>query len=182
MQSLNVDNNQENKQEAARAPLISRHSSKNFSSYGSLATVSRSYNLMFIVQITLIVAMGGFIFGYDTGIIGGAALYFVDDFPLITSGEKETIVSLAIIGAAFGCLLIGPLSDNYGRKLSIILADFFFATGAFLVFFVFMRKKNIFIFFILDVFCCEFAYVNGWSFHRRGLFLFSFHILNLFLL
>lgn len=180
MQSLNVDNRQENKQDN-KTPLISRHSSKNFSSFASLTTASRSYNLMFIVQITLIVAMGGFIFGYDTGIIGGAALYFVDDFPLITSGEKETIVSLAIIGAAFGCLLIGPFSDNYGRKLSIILADFFFAAGAFLVFFLSIKKNFIFMFFTIDVFCCRFAYVNGWPFYCRGLFQIPFNFFKFFL-
>lgn len=96
-------------------------------------STERSYNLSFILQISLIVAMGGFIFGYDTGIIGGAALYFELDFPPITSSEKETIVSLAIIGAASGCLIMGPISDNFGRKISMIIGDFIFMLGAFLV-------------------------------------------------
>lgn len=128
MQALNV----ENIEKISKAPLLQK--TRSFaSSVQSYGTVSRSYNMMFIFQITLIVAMGGFIFGYDTGIIGGAALYFVNDFPLITPSEKEIIVSLAIIGAAFGCLFMGPFSDSYGRKISIILADVFFALGAALV-------------------------------------------------
>lgn len=98
-----------------------------------LVSNERPYNIGFIIQITLIVALGGFIFGYDTGIIGGAALYFDEDFPYITNEEKETIVSLAIIGAAVGCLIMGPISDNFGRKMSMITGDIIFMIGAFFV-------------------------------------------------
>lgn len=78
-------------------------------------------------------AIGGFLFGYDTGVIGGANLYFHLDYPTITSSQKEMIVSLAVIGAAVGCVLIGPISDNYGRKISIIVSDLLFTFGAILV-------------------------------------------------
>ena len=76
---------------------------------------------------------------YDTGIISGANLYFYVDFPQITSSQKENIVSLAVIGAAVGSILIGPFSDNFGRKLTMILADLFFTAGAALV----KKNKNI---------------------------------------
>ena len=82
-------------------------------------------------------AIGGFLFGYDTGVIGGADLYFHRDFPTITSSQKEMIVSLAVIGAAVGCVLIGPFADSYGRKLTIIVADLLFTLGALLVFIFF---------------------------------------------
>ena len=61
-------------------------------------------------------AIGGFLFGSDTGVIGGANLYFYIDFPTISSSQKEMIVSLALIGAAVECVLSGPFTDNYGRK------------------------------------------------------------------
>ncbi len=96
-------------------------------------TTHRSYNLFFVIRLTLMAAIGGFLFGYDTGVIGGADLYFYIDFPTISSSEKEMIVSLAVIGAAVGCVLIGPFADNYGRKLTIIVADILFSIGAFLV-------------------------------------------------
>lgn len=95
----------------------------------------RTYNMIFVIKMTLMAAIGGFLFGYDTGVIGGADLYFHIDFPQITSGEKEIIVSLAVFGAAIGCLLIGPVSDNYGRKPSIIISDTLFTLGAILVYY-----------------------------------------------
>ena len=94
---------------------------------------NRPYNILYIIQMTLIIAMGGFLFGYDTGIIGGAALYFSDDFHDITSGQKEMIVSLAVIGAGVGAVIMGPLSDNYGRKISMMIGDWLFGFGALLV-------------------------------------------------
>ena len=42
------------------------------------------YNVCFMVQLVTIAALGGFLFGYDTGVIAGAQLYFKDDWPDIT--------------------------------------------------------------------------------------------------
>lgn len=106
---------------------------------GSSATAPtfRTYNMIFLVKMTLMAAIGGFLFGYDTGVIGGADLYLHIDFPDITASQKEMIVSLAVIGAAVGCVLIGPVSDNYGRKISIIISDILFTIGAIIVFYRF---------------------------------------------
>lgn len=112
-----------------------------------LPSSNSPYNIFYIIQITLIIAMGGFIFGYDTGIIGGASLYFINDFPTISSGEIETIVSLAIIGAGIGCLIMGPISDSFGRKISMIIGDVLFALGALLVYF--FNLKFFYIFYLL---------------------------------
>ena len=101
---------------------------------GFFDSTHRTYNLLFVIKMTLMAAIGGFLFGYDTGVIGGAELFFHDEFPAITSGEKEMIVSLAVFGAAIGCVLIGPVSDSYGRKITIIIADLLFTLGAILVF------------------------------------------------
>lgn len=116
----------------------------NLKSYACFAT-HRSFNMIFVIKMTLMAAIGGFLFGYDTGVIGGANLYFHLDFPHITSEQKEMIVSLTVIGAAVGSLLIGPIADNYGRKITIIIADFLFILGAFLVTcYSFFHKKIIF--------------------------------------
>ena len=44
------------------------------------------YNVCFMMQLVTIAALGGFLFGYDTGVIAGAQLYFKDDWPDITDG------------------------------------------------------------------------------------------------
>ena len=88
------------------------------------------YNLCFILQVVSVAVFGGFLFGYDTGVISGAQLFFKDDFTDITDDDRERIVSLTMIGAAIGSLVSGSLSDNLGRKPTILMADFFFTVGA----------------------------------------------------
>ena len=53
----------------------------------------------FVVVLTFFAGIGGFLFGYDTGVISGAILVIGDDIP-IDSTDKEIIVSSAIAGAA----------------------------------------------------------------------------------
>ena len=89
--------------------------------------------MCFIIQLVSIAAIGGFLFGYDTGVISGAQLFFVDTFPDIDDFQKEMIVSWALIGAAVGSLFSGSLSDKIGRKPVILLADLLFTIGAILM-------------------------------------------------
>ncbi|CAG9317949.1 unnamed protein product [Blepharisma stoltei] len=90
-------------------------------------------NTTFLIILTITAAIGGFLFGYDTGIIGGANLYIYDDLGYKTPVVLETVVSLAVIGAMFGALAAGPLSDIKGRKPTIIAADCAFVTGSILM-------------------------------------------------
>ena len=87
----------------------------------------------FLVRITIVGSIGGFLFGYDTGIIAGAQLYFKDDWPEITTKDKELIVSMTLIGAVFGAVIAGPISDKYGRRPVIIASDIFFTIGSFMM-------------------------------------------------
>ena len=75
-------------------------------------------------------SIGGFLFGYDTGIIAGAQLYLKDDWSDITTVERELVVSLALLGAAVGALVAGPSSDAFGRKPVIIASDVLFVAGS----------------------------------------------------
>ena len=93
----------------------------------------KTYNLCFIVKLTAIAAVGGFLFGYDTGVISGAQLYFDDTWPDITDTERSLTVSLATLGAAVGSLVSGLTSDKYGRKKPIMFADILFTLGAILM-------------------------------------------------
>ena len=88
------------------------------------------YNACFMSQLVSIAALGGFLFGYDTGVIAGAQLYFSDDWPDITDSQIALIVSIALIGAAIGSLFSGSISDKIGRKRVILVADVLFTVGA----------------------------------------------------
>jgi SP family myo-inositol transporter-like MFS transporter 13 len=87
-------------------------------------------NLPFLVMLTCISAIGGFLFGYDTGVIGGANVYIYDDLGHGNPTIKETVVSIAILGAVFGSAAGGWTADRFGRKFSILMADVIFIAGA----------------------------------------------------
>ncbi|KAJ8620765.1 hypothetical protein MRB53_029294 [Persea americana] len=86
----------------------------------------------YILRLALSAGIGGLLFGYDTGVISGALLYIRDDFAEVDKKTylQETIVSMAVAGAIIGAAFGGWINDRYGRKLSILIADFLFFTGA----------------------------------------------------
>lgn len=87
------------------------------------------YNWCRIICLTLVSTLSGLCFGYDTAVVGGATLYFVNDFPSITKEEQETVVSLAILGASLGALVTGQIADKRGRKFTILLGDYLMIIG-----------------------------------------------------
>jgi sugar porter (SP) family MFS transporter len=78
-----------------------------------------------------VAALGGLLFGYDTGVISGAELFLKNDFPLSTFA-LEVIVSGVLAGAAVGSLVGGRLADVYGRRRLLFVTALIFAVGALL--------------------------------------------------
>ncbi|MEU3039927.1 MULTISPECIES: sugar porter family MFS transporter [Streptomyces] len=78
------------------------------------------------------IALGGFLFGFDTGVISGALLYIRDDFAL-SSFQQSSVVSVLLIGAVVGAMLIGALSDRIGRRRTLGLIAVVFLGGTALV-------------------------------------------------
>src|SRR3954454_18513593 len=76
-------------------------------------------------------ALGGLLFGYDTGVISGALLFIPDDFKL-TPFLQGAIVAGLLLGAMIGAGFAGRLSDRIGRRNLIIAAAVIFTVGALL--------------------------------------------------
>lgn len=81
--------------------------------------------------IATVAALGGLLFGYDTGVISGALLFLKGDFQL-TSTTQEIAVSAVLVGAIIGAILAGRVNDALGRKLTLIVLAAIFTIGALL--------------------------------------------------
>lgn len=84
---------------------------------------------IFIIMSIIISSVGGVIFGYDTGIIGGAIVFIGKEFQ-INDYMQGIIVSMSLLGAMIGAFAAGPLADRYGRKINLLISGGCFAAGA----------------------------------------------------
>ena len=82
-----------------------------------------------VIGIAAVVALGGFLFGYDTGVISGALSFITTDFHL-SSFTSGLVVSAILVGAMVGALSSGRIADRFGRRPAIIAAAGVFAIGA----------------------------------------------------
>ena len=90
---------------------------------------TRSQSSRFVIILSIFAALGGLLFGYDTGIISGALLFIKKDFALATNAE-EFVVSSLLLAAAVSALVTGILTDLIGRRFLIIVSSFLFCVGA----------------------------------------------------
>lgn len=74
-------------------------------------------------------ALGGMLFGYDTGVISGAILFIQKQLHL-NAWAQGWVVSAVLLGAVLGATIIGPMSDRFGRKRLLLLAAGIFFFGA----------------------------------------------------
>jgi len=86
-------------------------------------------NLSYLLPICLVATLGGLLFGYDTGVISGAIEPLTARFAL-TDFMKGWASGCVLMGCAAGVLLVGPLSDHFGRKLAMFLAALMFLASA----------------------------------------------------
>ena len=86
-------------------------------------------NKRFVYVVASVAALGGLLFGYDTGVISGALLFIKQDFQL-NAFVEGFIVSSLLLGAMAGAGISGALSDRLGRRTIILIAAIIFGIGA----------------------------------------------------
>src|SRR6184192_2547058 len=74
-------------------------------------------------------ALGGLLFGYDTGVISGALIFIKREFGLTTAAE-EIVVSGVLLGATLGAIVGGKAADLFGRRRVLLVTAAIFGIGA----------------------------------------------------
>jgi len=92
----------------------------------------KKYNYTFLLSICSVAALGGFLFGYDWVVIGGAKPFYELYFAISESpGLQGWAMSSALAGCIAGAALAGVFSDKYGRKKLLIAASVLFIVSAY---------------------------------------------------
>jgi sugar porter (SP) family MFS transporter len=96
---------------------------------GFFFTDARREGRPFLFAVALIAALGGFLFGYDTGVISGALLYIKGDLHA-SSFQQEAIVGALLIGAAVGAVGAGYLADAISRRWTKVISGTIYTLAA----------------------------------------------------
>lgn len=87
---------------------------------------AENYNTSYILLISIVSALGGLLFGFDTAIISGA-INFIKPYFHLDEYALGWAVSSILIGCVIGAALAGKLCDVWGRKKTLLLCGFLFA-------------------------------------------------------
>jgi sugar porter (SP) family MFS transporter len=85
-----------------------------------------------VVFSAAITALGGLLFGYDTGVVSGALLFVKKDFGGLSSFQQELVTSLLLVGAVAGALVAGRVADRIGRHPTVMATAIVFIAGVLL--------------------------------------------------
>lgn len=85
-------------------------------------------NLSYLACLSVIAALGGFLFGYDAAVISGTISQVAIRFTL-DEIQLGWFVGCALIGSIIGVLMAGKLSDCWGRKITMLVAAVFFSVS-----------------------------------------------------
>lgn len=83
----------------------------------------------YVVLVSLVVALGGFLMGFDSGVIGGVVEPMREHFDL-SAAQLGWAVSCLTLAAALAMAVSGPLADRFGRKPVLMLTALLFTVSA----------------------------------------------------
>jgi sugar porter (SP) family MFS transporter len=93
---------------------------------GFLGEAVRNRRLLGVASIA---AIGGFLFGYDTGVIGGAMLFMQKDLGLSSHGRQQLTVAILLLGAIAGACISGWIADRISRRRTKIISGTVYVIG-----------------------------------------------------
>lgn len=85
-------------------------------------------NIGYVFFLSVVAALGGFLFGYDTAVISGTIAQVTSLFSL-DSIQQGWFVGCALVGSIIGVMCAGVLSDHFGRKKTMILSAILFTVS-----------------------------------------------------
>jgi MFS transporter, SP family, arabinose:H+ symporter len=89
----------------------------------------KNQNLLYLLFVCVVSALGGFLFGFDTAVISGTVGFVKQQFALDALQEGWFVAS-ALLGCIIGVAFAGILADRFGRKAILFLSAFLFAASA----------------------------------------------------
>ena len=96
---------------------------------GTTHISTHQYNTVYILGISFISALGGYLFGFDFAVISGALPFLQRQFEMDAYWEGFATGSLAL-GAIAGCIIAGTVAEKYGRKPGLLLAATIFTISS----------------------------------------------------
>jgi SP family sugar:H+ symporter-like MFS transporter len=89
----------------------------------------KSTNITFVILISVVATIGGFLFGFDSGVINGTVDGLRTAFNSSTVGTGFNVASM-LLGCAIGAFFAGTLADKLGRRTILIIASILFTVSA----------------------------------------------------
>ncbi|MBH0045528.1 sugar porter family MFS transporter [Pseudoalteromonas sp. NZS11_1] len=94
------------------------------------ANTAENTSLFYVIFISAVAALGGFLFGFDSGVINGTVSALGNAFNSSSVATGFNVASV-LLGCALGALAAGPLADKFGRRAIMIITAIIFAISAF---------------------------------------------------
>jgi len=94
------------------------------------ANTVENTSLIYVIFISAVAAIGGFLFGFDSGVINGTVSALGNAFNSSSVATGFNVASV-LLGCALGALAAGPLADKFGRRAIMIITAIIFAISAF---------------------------------------------------